>query len=120
MDHTSASIRIYSPQWGQEDTYDLDLSPDSLVISHGASKATCTYRENLDPQWAGETLERTLSNDGIYPPSVLPRMFERAWLAWRANELTDDALQSELDAVAEWINAGTKAKPRTEFWKRFF
>jgi hypothetical protein len=120
MDHMSAEIRVYSPRWGQEDTYVLQLSRDSLVISHGPSETTCTYRENLDPEWSGDSLERILMNDAVYPPSVLPRLLEHAWLAWRANEINASSLQEELNAVAEWINTSTRAKPQTEFWRRYF
>jgi len=47
-------------------------------------------------------------------------MLERAWLAWRSNELTDAELQDELIEVAQWINTITRAKPGTEFWRGFF
>ena len=120
MDHTSAEMRIYSPRWGQEDTYDLELSRESLIITHGPSKATCAWRENLDPQWGGDSLERMLTNDSIYPPSILQRLLAHAWLSWRSNEMDDNALQEELNAVADWLNATTRAKPSTEFWRRFF
>jgi hypothetical protein len=120
MDYSSADIRIYSPRWGREDTYQLGLSPDSLVISYGASKEPCNCRENLDNQWSGDSLEGMLINDAVYPPSILPRLLERAWMAWRANELNDSALQEELDAIADWINTGTRAKLQTDFWRGIF
>jgi hypothetical protein len=113
-------MRIFSPRWGHEDTYVLELSRASLVVNHITSKAVCTYRENLDPEWSGDSLEDILRNDSIYTPAVLPRMLERAWLAWRSNDLSDEELQIEINAVADWLNTCTRAKPSTEFWLAFF
>lgn len=120
MDEAKVKLRIYSPRWGHEDTYELGLTRDSLVITRGERSAKCTWRENLDPEWSGECLDGILQNDLIYPPSIFPRLIKHAWLSWRSGEIDDAAVDTELNALATWLNVITKAKPDTEFWKKYF
>lgn len=120
MEETKIELQIYSPRWGHEDVYELVLTRDSLVITHGARIAKCVWRENLDPEWSGESLDGTLRNDSIYPPSKFSRWIARAWEAWRGGELSDSAVDKELKALADWLNVITRAKPDTEFWKKIF
>ncbi len=120
MDGTTVKLRIFSPRWGHEDTYELALARDSLVISRSASSAKCTWRENLDPEWSGESLRHILENDSIYPPSILQDLIEHAWVSWRNGELDGSAVNEALQAVANWLNETTKAKPDTDFWRKYF
>jgi len=120
MDETKIELRIYSPRWGHEDTYDLALTRNSLAITQGTRFSTCTWRKNLDPEWTGESLVDIFQNDSIYPPSIFPRLIEHAWLAWRGGELDDAAVNRELNALAVWLNVTTRAKPDTDFWKQYF
>ena len=120
MDETTVELQIFSPRWGHEDTYTLVLARHSLVITHGARSATCTWRENRDPEWSGESLRDILQNDSIYPPAILQNLIEHAWVSWRNGELDSSAANEELQAVADWLNEITKAKPKTDFWKKYF
>ena len=78
----------------------------------GPRTAKCTWRDNLDPEWSGESLADILQNDMIYPPSIFPRLIEHAWLAWRSGELDDAAVDGELNALADWLNKISKSKAR--------
>lgn len=120
MDNTIIKLRIFSPRWGHEDTYELKLSQDSMVITQGPKSAKCTWRENLDPVWSGESLEDILENDSICPPAKLEGLIEYAWVSWRNGELSDTGVDVELQAIADWINEITKAKPKTDFWRKYF
>lgn len=120
MDETKIELRIYSPRWGHEDVYELVLTRESLVVTHGARIAKCNWRDNLDPEWSGESLDGTLRNDSIYAPSIFPRLIENAWEAWRNGELDASAVDTELNALADWLNEITHAKPDTDFWKKIF
>ncbi len=117
---TTISAQIFSPRWGHNDTYELELTPEAMSISMGARKSKCVWQEGRDPQWEGEPLESILRNDSIYPPSVLPSLLEHLWKSWRNSELTDAQAQSELNAVADWLNSITTAKPKTAFWRKYF
>lgn len=120
MDEIKIELRIYSPRWGHYDTYSLRLSRDVLVITCGARSVRATYREHLDPEWTGEPLVDILRNDSIYPPEIFQRLIEYAWLAWRGGELTDESVQEELQALADWLNEITKSKPSSDFWRGYF
>jgi hypothetical protein len=119
MNQLEIRLPIYSPRWGH-DVYELSLTPDSLAIaSHGRS-ATCTWRDDHGPQWSGEPLEDILSNDKIYPPSILQELIEHAWTKWRSGALDDQAVEEELNVVADWLNTTTRARPDTDFWRKYF
>lgn len=113
-------LRMYSPRWGHDDTYVLELTRESLVITQGARSTQCTWRDNLDPEWSGESLRHILENDSIYPPATFQDLVEHAWKSWRNGELDAAAVNEELQALANWLNAITSAKPDTEFWKKYF
>ncbi len=122
MSETIVELRIFSPRWGHEDTYEIVLTSDSLEIKtpHPSAIAKCNYRERLDSEWVGTDLFSTLRNDAIYAPAVLLEMFVHAWLAWRSNELDDNGVKRELEAIADWLNVISKAKPSTDFWRGYF
>lgn len=111
---------IYTPRWGHEDTYTLELSRESMLISHTPRQSKCVWQDNADPVWQGESLDSHLRNDSIYAPKVFPDLLVYLWRAWRNDELDDAQAQAELDAVIAWLNELTRAKPRTEFWSRYF
>lgn len=41
-------------------------------------------------------------------------------MAWRGGEIDTAQAEAELRALADWINAVTRAKPRTDFWRTYF
>lgn len=120
MKKTEVDLQIFSPRWGHEDTYKLELTSESLTITQGARVAKSTWREGLDPEWSGESLERTLRNDSIYPPTNFQDLVEHAWKAWRNEELEDAEVNDELQVLASWLNEITLAKPDTKFWQEYF
>jgi len=113
-------LRIFSPRWGRDDVYGVNLQRESMTVALAPRVATCTWRENRDPVWGGEDLETILRNDSIYPPSILPRLFEHVWTSWRGGEIDDAAAARELEALTVWLNEITRAKPATDFWRRYF
>ena len=96
MDVITAELEIFSPRWGHKDTYKLELTRESLLITQGPRSAKSTWRENLDPEWSGEKLEDILRNDSIYPPGIFQDLVEHAWLSWRNGELGSSAVDEEL------------------------
>ncbi len=120
MDEIVVELPIFTPRWGHDDIYKVRLRRETIEISNGARTAKCSWRENLDPEWSGESLSRILSNDHIYQPEILEDLLAHAWQAWRAHELDDQGVNTELQAVATWLNTITKAKPKTKFWTAYF
>ena len=120
MAKTEIDLDIYSPRWGHKDTYKIELTSKSLTITQNARVAVCTWREDLDPEWSGEILERILRNDHIYPPTIYQDLIEHAWKAWRNGELDDTGVNNELQELASWLNKVTSAKPNTIFWQQYF
>jgi hypothetical protein len=114
------STRIYSPRWGHEDTYDFDFSREAMTISRAPRTVRCVWIENRDPRWEGEPIEHILNNDSVYPPAILPRLYEHLWLSWRSGDLPESRVDAELQAVTEWLNGITKSKPRSDFWSSYF
>lgn len=114
------TANIYSPRWGHDDEYSFDLTLEAMTISRDAQKTKCIWREGLDPEWQGESLENIMRNDNIYPPAILPDLLEYLWRAVRNNELNQAQAQAELNAAADWLNTTTRAKPQTDFWRRYF
>lgn len=123
MDEVTLEMHIYTTRWGHADIYDLTFAQEALTISNPSRKATCTWREGLDPEWSKEALSEEdsllamLENDSVYPPSILNRMLERAWFAWRDSEIQADDLQLELNNLSVWLNVVTQTRPQSEFWR---
>lgn len=112
--------RIYTPRYGYEDAYTLEFTQESMTISTEARTTKCVWVESRDPQWTGESLESMLKNDHIYPPAILPRLLEHLWMSWRKGDLSEAEADAELQAVTSWLNEVTRAKPTTDFWRRYF
>ncbi len=71
--------------------------------------------------WEGnDTLGDIMRNDGIYPPERLEDLIGHVWSSWKDGSLDSDAVQRELDAFVQYLNASTAAKPRTEYWTGIF
>lgn len=114
------NLSLFSPRWGHEDTYSVEILRDTLTISMNARVAKATWQENQDPQWDGEPLERTMTNDHIHPPADIQDFFEYVWREWRNGNINDATADVELHQLEQWINSITSAKPRSEFWRRYF
>ena len=110
----------YSPRWGHEDTYRVDLSRDFMEIKMQARCARAEWKEDHDPEWSGEPLARIFVNDSITPPHNVQDLFEYAWMRWRDGQLNDAQVSDELHELETWLNTITKAKPRTDFWSGYF
>ncbi|WP_394179659.1 hypothetical protein [Marinomonas posidonica] len=113
-------IEIFSPRWKHNDTYTIEMTPEEMTITMQVRAATAVWRENLDPEWQGETLERIMSNDHIPAPAILPQLLEHAWEEWRNGDINDAQLQTELEQLANWLNIVTKNKPDSQFWSNYF
>ncbi|MDR8058736.1 hypothetical protein [Burkholderia cenocepacia] len=113
-------LKLFSPRWGHDDVYRVEFEREYLEITMHARVARADYRENVDPRWSGEPLERIMRNDNIWPPAHVASLFERLWIEWRGGNVSDDAARDELVALATWINTMTREKPTTPFWRGFF
>src|SRR5688572_8591226 len=106
------SADIYSPRWGHHDAYNFEFEQNTLIIRFGPRVSTCTWQQNRDPMWTGEAFAHMLRNDSIYPPSVLQDLIEHLWKSWRGGEIQTDDVNAELQAIINWLNQITEAKPR--------
>lgn len=113
------TTKIYSPRWGHTDEYTFEFTREKMKISVLASTAICIWVEDRDPRWEGD-LESILNNDSIYPPAILPRLYEHLWVSWRNGEINEGEVDAELQAVTEWLNEITARTPRTNFWNSYF
>ena len=113
-------LEIYSPRWGHEDTYKIELERDFMEITMQVRKSRATWSETTDPIWSDETLEVIMTNDSISPPAAIQDLFERAWKSWRGGEITDQEVEVELKLLADWLNTITKSKPSSDFWRKYF
>lgn len=116
----TVELRIFSPRWGHEDTYSVELSRESLRISMQARAARATWRDGHDPEWSGDSILDIMSNDSIYAPAVTQNLFEYVWREWRGGGLSDSEADTALQEVADWLNTITRAKPQSEFWRGYF
>lgn len=124
MNEADFNLSIFSPRWGHEENYIITLKNDLMTISINGRRAICTYREGLDPMWSYEfgknSLIAIMNNDSIYPPEILPNMFEYVWESWRKGEIDDSFAKEEFEVAVNWLNEITKSKPRTDFWMKYF
>jgi hypothetical protein len=120
MSSTSVKLEIFSPRWGHTDTYTVDLHNDYMTISMHPRTTKVTWVDNCDPEWSIETVQDILNNDSIYAPEITQDLFERAWKAWRDGEIDNKQVDDELQLLAGWINAVTAAKPKSDFWGKYF
>ena len=120
-------VRIYSPRWGHDDSYEFSIDENKMEITSGVTRgAICKWREKKDPIWVeendsiGNPLINILNNDHVYPPSVFVSALEAAWIAWRDGELDCKEIESEINILVEWINETSQNKPTTDFWNKIF
>lgn len=111
---------IFSPRWGHDDTYTLDLTNDKMTISDMSWHCDCIWQEGRDPTWSNDSLDSHLRNDSIYAPRILPDLLEHLWKSWRDCRLNDQQTQLELDEIIGWLNATSRAKPKSVFWAEYF
>jgi hypothetical protein len=111
-------LGILNPDSGRVDSYFVALSRDQMIFRQARRVAICTGLEDDDPTWKNEERPKSiLKRNSICPPAGFAKMLVRAWLAWRDGELKDAAVVAELSLLADWLNAVTRAKPRSEFWR---
>ena len=122
-DQTSFEVRLYSPRYGHEDTYEIKLDREQMNVKANGKTATCSWVEGKDLKWSGYSessgnpLEEILENDRIFPPTVFVRALEYAWIAWRDGILDDQKISQEVQELCEWVNEVSHGKPQTDFWR---
>ena len=118
---TNVELDIYSPRWGHNDRYIVELNQAYLEIGLSGRTTRATWRDNLDPDWnSNESIHDIMNNDSIYPPTILQDLLEHAWLEWRNGNINDQQVDDELQEIANWINTITRSKPNTNFWNSYF
>ena len=115
-------LELYSPRWGRNDRYEVELHHDYMKITHLTNRKSCqaTWVMDCDPEWSGERFDLLLLNDHIRHPTIAQDMLQTAWLCWKNGELTHDQVVEEVKLVGDWINATTRSKPDSEFWNNYF
>lgn len=112
-------LGILNPDSGRVDSYFVGLSRNQMTFRQARRVAICTGLEDDDPTWEDEERPKSiLKRNSICAPAGFAKMLVRAWLAWRDGELEDATVVEELSLLANWLNAMTRAKPRSEFWQR--
>jgi hypothetical protein len=129
-DRTQFGTTIYSAKYGTDDEYTIVMERNQMTIGRAGdpNPSICTWKEGRDPTWSTDfpqfvdrnPVESTLENEHVYPPTIFVRALEAAWRAWRHNELNNEEVESEINALCEWINTTTKSRPKTDFWRRIF
>lgn len=116
-------LDFYSPRWGHQDRYTFSFDENEIFISRGGPKeARGVIDKNGTINWSGHNsnignpLLNILSDDSIYPPTVFIKAIKYAWESWRAKELSDEQLESELKLLANWVNIVSENKPDSEYW----
>jgi hypothetical protein len=112
-------LGILNPDSGRVDGYVVALSRNQMTFRRGRRVAICTGLDDDNPKWKDEERPKSiLKRASICPPAGFAKMLVRAWLAWRDGKLANAAVVAELNLLANWLNAMTRAKPRSEFWQR--
>lgn len=112
---------IYSPRWGHNDTYEFDFQNNVLTIKMNMRITTYTDDPGHDPIRGGSsTLDQTFTNDSIQAPHGTEDALIYLWQRWREGELNDVQLDEELGLFVEFINATTRSKPTSKFWRGYF
>ncbi|SRR6266498_4631256 len=126
-DQVIFEVRLYSPRWGIEDVYQIELTHAQMKFIRPSTQAVCSWHERSDLTWSagdsiflGNPLLHILENDYIYPPSIFIRALEAAWKAWRNGTLKDKKVEAEFLQLCEWVNKASRRKPRTKFWRSVF
>ncbi|AFW97315.1 hypothetical protein ANA_P30010 (plasmid) [Anabaena sp. 90] len=114
------TAEIYTPRWGNNDTYTFEFGEQSMSVSMIGPKAVCTYIPGRDPVWSGDSLEGILRNNLVHPPVSFQDLIEHLWNSWRDGDINEAELNKELQEVIVWLNKITKLKPKTEFWSQYF
>jgi hypothetical protein len=112
-------LSIHNPKSGRLGRYSVTISRTQMTFGQGRRVAICTGLDDEDPEWEDEERPKSiLKSDSICPPAGFAKMLVRVWLTWRDGDLEDTAVVEELNLLADWLNAMTRAKPRSEFWDR--
>ena len=54
-DQTNFEVRLYSPRWGHEDAYHMQLERHQLSVRVMGNRAVCSWVEGFDPEWLGHS-----------------------------------------------------------------
>ena len=121
-DEISIEVNVYSPRWGHDDVYTITMSRDSMQVEHHPRSAVCESVGNRDPVWTSTdgSLFGIFRNDSINAPENFLDALEYAWIDWRAGELDNSRVTSEIHELFDWLNTVTKAKPDSDYWKGKF
>lgn len=128
LDKISFEVNLFSPRWGHEDSYKIELSRKQMIVKLGIKTATCSWVvEGRNPEWSGylnskrNPLEDILRNDSIFPPINFVHSLEHAWEDWRDGLLDDNEIHQEVEELCEWINKLSRIdRPRSEYWQSIF
>lgn len=118
------SIKVFSPRWGHDDTWDFYLDGEGWKVQFGTGTHGCRLHCEDSVNDADEIKEdkqffHWARNDMINVPEVLPRFLRYLCAEYKEGEINEEQIQEELDALAEWINAVTRFRPTSSKFKSY-
>ncbi len=122
MDELELRVNLFAPRRNSDDSYIFNFRNNGLSVRLAIMNegATWVSTENGLVLTDGN-LTSTMGNDQISAPCNLNHLVERLWYSWKDDSFaTREELQAELDALAVYINACTRARPATDFWSEYF
>ncbi|WP_345687607.1 hypothetical protein [Novipirellula caenicola] len=121
----SSSFQIFSPRWGHEDAYSVRLTKSSFEVSLNTKHAKCEFDPCGEVVWTGHAegvenpMLNIMSDDFIYPPTVVPEAIEWLLREYRDGKISDDDAKVALSDLFSWIDETARAKPTgvwTSYW----
>ena len=122
MDELELRVAIFSPRWERSEDYTFTFKNTGLSAKRSAQMTGATWvRTENGLDLTDGNLTSIMGNDSISAPWNLDYLVERLWYDWKDDTFsTPEELQRELNALAEYINTCTRARPATDFWSEYF
>jgi len=90
------SITVYSPRWGHDDTYQLDVDDNGWVVAHQSFNGSC------DPDGV-PVLYQSFRQDEIIYPGTFTWYMRELWEHAHNGTLSDEEIQRRLNRLAQWL-----------------
>ncbi len=122
MDELELRVNLFAPRRNRDENFIFNFRNNGLSIRLAVMNegATWVSAENGLVLTDGN-LTSIMGNDNISAPWNLDYLVERLWYDWKDDTFsTPEELQRELNALAEYINTCSRARPATNFWSEYF
>lgn len=114
------SQNIFSQRLKADTPYRFIFEKESLTLMNEENgvQMTCTLQDDNACEW-NESFDKLFGSEMVLYPSNIDVMFEHLWLSWSENEIDNEALETELASLVQWINGMTRTKPISQFWNNY-